>query len=1220
MKMEIQSQQHFLRLAWLGTPLVWYGDQLLAFRTRKAIALLVYLTTEGGIHTREKLTALFWPESDTTRGRNMLRTTLAYLREALQLVDPACLLIEPQSLGFDFGGHIALDLHLLQTRLDALYDQADRAPRGPLISQLQLAVNHYRGDFLEGFSLADAPAFDEWASLQREHWHSRMSQVFSTLSQWQFEAGDLPAAIETAQRWRAHDRYGEQAPQRLMQLHFAQGNRAEALQIYDEYAQMLDAEFGGKPSPAIKTLAARIRVKPPTQPAREPTPLPLAPADLSFVGRGAELAQLMSAYQTACQGRTQVVILEGEAGIGKTRLAAEFLRRVTAQGADVLTGRAFETGGELPYQPLAQLLRRQLEQEQVLTDLLSPIWLAELSRLLPEVRERHPDLPQPDANEATAQSRLIESIARLGKALAARAPLVLFIDDIQWADLPSFDALQYALAQWIEHKTTLLVLLGTRHTSASTDNNLRQWVTSIKAKLVVTHLTLTPLTVEDTLALVASLEGAHARGGQKPSEQGVSAPTLTTNPVPPSVFQAFAQALFDETGGQPLYLVETIKSLLEQKVLIPYHTAADSTGIHWRTLAGETTDQFPLPRIIPNGVRAAILERLARLTPAATTLLGAAAMLEQAATFEQLTAVSGVEEMAALDALEDLVAKHLLVAASQSAESYLVSHDKIRDVVYEECSAARRKVLHRRAVTALQGDDPARIAYHALAAGMDAEAFRYSIVAGDAALHLFAAREAIVQYETARNLMVTEPATLPPVELDQIRQLYLNLGRALELNAQFQQAEAIYEELKMLAHQRASNSLTLVALTAQVLLRSMGSESFDPVQGSALAETALQLARALNDSISETKILWGLMNIHLLSNRVDEALNYGEQALALAYELNLQEQTAFILNDQVKCFLISGNLNQAEQAARTASEWWRTLDNLPMLADSLASSANIARWQGNYDQALTWSAEAYQISQSIDHVWGQAYSQMTTGAVLWERGQPQQAITVMEECIRLAEQANSLLPQILTRTDLGATYGSSGDIQRGFEYLRQALKLAEARLPMFSPYVIGMLARQHLLLDQLSEAETLIEQAKTESSLQHLSFLFQWVRFAGAELAFQQDDFKQALELTDAILEAIHQSGMRSLVPRVLLRRALCFAAMGQPEMARATLFEAQAEAENSGSRWWLGQILVANAELETDPVQAEQLWRKAEETVAYIFSHSPPALRAIFQDQQQVI
>lgn len=1211
-KIEIQPPTQPLVLAWLGTPLITYADQALPFRTRKALALLVYLTTEAGIHTREKLTTLFWPESNTTRGRGMLRTSLAYLREALAVIDTPYLIVEPKTLSFAFHSAFELDLHHLQAGVDALQRQPAPAERGPSISLLQTAVNRYRGDFLAGFSLADAPEFDNWATLQREIWHSRMNLVFDTLSQWQWEAGDLPAALETAQRWRAHDAYGESAPQRLMQIHFAYGNRHDALQVYDAYTKMLATEFGGKPSPAIKTLAARIRARAPLRQDRAQTPPAVATTDLPFVGRIAEFTQLTAAYHAACQGRTQVVILEGEAGIGKTRLATEFLRWATAQGADSLAGRAFETGGELPYQPLAQLLRHQVEQEKDLTSLLSPIWLAELSRLLPEVRERYPDLPPTDANDTAAQSRLLESITRLGQALAERAPLVILVDDLQWADLSSLDALQYAISQWTVHKTTVFVLLCTRPRSTTAKSYLPQWLTTLNARLAVTQVSLLPLTVAETMTLVSALAPGQAVVSN-PTQEDRASNSLDSDVVP--TLTPLAQALFAETNGEPLYLVETIKSLVEQGVLVPHQTAAGPQGLQWRAVADTTTGSISLPRMMPTGVRTAILDRLARLTPAATALLTASAVLGQAATFEQLTAVSGVEQMAAVDALEELIAKRLLVESSHEDEGYLIAHDKIRDVVYNESSTIRRKILHQRAVAVLHRGDPARLAYHAQAAEMKLETFHASVDAGDTALHLFAAGDAIVHYEIAHKLFTA--GQVPQVALDKVCHLYLSLGRALQLNAQFEHAGVIYQELRSLAQQRAAPAVNLAALTAEVTLRLRLSQALDLLEAEALAQEALRLARRLNDPVAETQILGSLMNCYRLSNRLPEALRCGDEALTLASALKLDEQRAIILSDLTKCHLFNGHLALADQAQQAAIQVWRSLHNLPMLADSLAVSALVARWRGNYEQALALSAEAYQINQATANIWGQSFSQMNIGVILWDRGEPEAAIAVMEKSIRLAEQANYLLPQILTRTDLGAAYASFGDQQRGLEQMRLALKLADTHLPIYRPYVIGLLARQHLLYNQLSEAEALLAQAKTEAHADHRSFLFQWVRFAEAELAFRQGNLDRVLVVTDAILEAIRQSEMRFLLSRVLFLRGQCFAAQGQPELAYATLLEARADVERSQSRYKLMQILAALARLERDPVQAAQFVQQAEEIKAYILSHSPPHLRAIFLNQQ---
>lgn len=1206
---EIRAIGNPLMLSWLGIPLITYTDRPLRFRTRKSVALLVYLTTEGGTHSRDKLTTLFWPESNSSKGRGMLRTTLAHLREGLESIETAYLNIEHQTISFNFDSNFVLDLHLVKSGLDAIQAQPTPAERKQLIHQLQKVVISYRSDFVEGFSLADAPDFDDWVTLQREVWHSRMNQIFAALSQWQFEAGDLNGALETATRWRSHDHFGEEAPLRLMQLQFANNNRVAALEVYDDYAKMLDVEFGGKPTPEMRTLAARVRTSTPVRRPQEAPSFALTSDDLSFVGRLEEFARLAAAYQAASHGQTQVLVVTGEAGIGKTRLAAEFLKWARAQGANILPGRAFETGGEVPYQPVAQILRHYLNQESEPANWLSTTWLAELSLLLPELRERLPNLPQPQLEATTSQNRLLESIARLGQALAEATPLLIFLDDIQWADMPSLDALHYAMLRWADHKCPILLLLCARDLSTTPKNNLRQWLTGLKAKLPVTYINLAPLNIDDTVALISSLEAGNDWPSHPTSEvesHTVGEKLLSTNSSP---FNAFAQALVAETGGHPFYLVETIKSLLEQKVLIPYRSAEGDQGLKWITLDGENRGHFPLPRTIPNSVREAVLDRLSRLTPAAATMLTAAAVLGQAATFKQLAEMAGIEQLSGVDALEELVVKHLLIDAGQSGQSYIVAHDKMRDVIYGECSPVRRQVLHSRAVTAMQGSDPARLAFHALVAGMDAEAFHYSVIAGDAALHLFAASEAVTHYETARNL--GKAGQLTNADNANVRHLYVNLGRALELSSRFEEAGAIYEELKVLADQRVSPALKLTALQAQVILWSMISYSANPVQGEVVTQEALLLALELNDRVAETQILWGLMKLHILANRLQEAIDCGDRALALARELNLREQTAFILNDMGTCYGVNGRLERAEQAHQEAGELWRELDNLPMLADSLAGCASYARWSGNYDRAVKLSAEAYKLSSAIDNVWGQSYSQLTTGYVFWDQGQPAQALAVMEECIQQAKTANYLLPQILTRADLGALYASLGNLQRGIEVMQLALDLANTHLPLFRVYVSGLMARIYVRYNHLSEAEALITQWKQDSNQRPFSFIFQWLYVAEAELAFNQGNFERALALIELFLEAFAESGLRSVTHELLYLQGQCLVAIGRENAGRTTLLMARAEAERLGSRRMLMQILPELAALERDPVQAEQLLQQAEAYKAYIVSHSPPELHA---------
>lgn len=183
-----------LDLKFLGNPEVYHSGQGVKFPTRKTLALLVYLVVEGGRQSRDTLTAMLWPESNTTQGRAALRNTLAYLRKALDDRTAAHLLIEREALGFDFASDFELDLNVVSTAVQTGLEQAIWLP---------MALNHYRADFLTGFSLSDAPEFEQWATVQREYWHRQINQVCERLLAQQSAAGDVSPAysILSAAGW-----------------------------------------------------------------------------------------------------------------------------------------------------------------------------------------------------------------------------------------------------------------------------------------------------------------------------------------------------------------------------------------------------------------------------------------------------------------------------------------------------------------------------------------------------------------------------------------------------------------------------------------------------------------------------------------------------------------------------------------------------------------------------------------------------------------------------------------------------------------------------------------------------------------------------------------------------------------------------------------------------------------------------------------------------------
>src|SRR5260221_492732 len=678
----------------LGPPEVRHADQTLLFSTRKELALLIYLAVEGRVHLRKNLSEQFGPDSDARHGRAALRLTVLNLRHLLgdgPHVSPVPhLLIQRDHLGLDLASAVELDLHILleactlaRASTNTTLTMPQEAHR-TLLSRLQRAISLPRGEFLEGFSLRDAPAFDDWVRFQREYWHLRTSEVFDRLSQLQFEAGELEAALETVSRWLVLAPLHEDAYRRLMRLHFAAGDRAAALHAYDTCRALLATGMQTEPTPETVALASRMRAVAPPRRKEAPTrAAALSPAmllDGPLLGRTAELSTLIKLYHVAQRGQTQVVLLEGEVGIGKTRLATEFLAWAETEGADVLQGHAFETGGQLPYQPVIEALRPRIERENAPDDLLSDTWLAELSRLLPELCDRYPDLPAPTGEKSVARTRLFEAVARLGQALAARTPLVLFIDDVQWADATSLDVLHYLARRWAESETPALLLLTLRVGEREMLAGLAEWRTGMERALPLTRLPLAPLTSEDVLRLLQAFGGKDVRRETD--------------------LERFGQWLFAETEGQPFYLMETLKFLIERDVLASHPNEDGGWTIDFTAaLEHETVVRGFFPPI----VREVIVARLDRLTPHAFALLVAGAILDQGITFEHLCRVADLEERDGLPALDEALHSHLLQESEREGGRmadgrYVFAHAKIRAVIYTEAGEARRCIIHRRAL------------------------------------------------------------------------------------------------------------------------------------------------------------------------------------------------------------------------------------------------------------------------------------------------------------------------------------------------------------------------------------------------------------------------------------------------------------------------------------------------------------------------------------------
>jgi DNA-binding SARP family transcriptional activator len=772
-----------------------------AFPTRKTLALMVYLAIEGGMQPRAYLATLFWPNSNPERSYANLRNTLGHLQKVLKQVNDQALInflvITHNALGLNPDADIDFDLHTVARAYDLA--RADRSSRSlpkssASLPLLQSAVVCQRGDFLAGFSLGDAPSFDDWVAIQREVWHRRLNLILDRLSEIQFARGEFAGVTETTSRWIALDALNEVAYRRKMRAHFAAGERGQGLETYQSCQTILSTELGIEPEPDTEALADRIRTQ--TSPSLTSN-LPSAPrpryTDTSvaflgnlFVGRNRELQMLEKSFEQAVTGKPQLVVLRGEPGIGKTYLAKKFLAGVKKQRIELLQGSAFESGSHLPFQPLIDALRLRLDYENSPKDLLHEMWLSPLGQMLPELATDYSNLAtvSMDWNNLLENSHpeiginqtfLYEPVVRYSLELAKQAPLILFMDDLQWADSATLDLLHYAIRRWQENATRVLLFIGIRSEAlhpmikpqhAVSPVSMSQWLARVTRELTPFHIELEPLDELETVKLIQSIL------------------------MPPA--PDFAQWLYKETRGQPFYLIETLKDLLERRVLHPKRRAVKQ----W-VFALDAEHDLGKAVQVPSTVYTVIRARLNRLSPNALNMLVSGAVLEHQITFELMCIISNLAKDLALPALDELISGRILLEADQPgvASTYPFVNDMLRDVVYTEAGDARRRLFHQRALEVLDAakESPAVLAHHAQAAGLAQAAFHHSLAAGRGALHLSAVSESIVHFERARQFVRDELTPYAATDAE-LQDLYLLLGKAYEVGGQIEKAIAMDDE------------------------------------------------------------------------------------------------------------------------------------------------------------------------------------------------------------------------------------------------------------------------------------------------------------------------------------------------------------------------------------------------------------------------------------------
>ncbi len=666
-----------------------------AWRSRQTRTILKRLLLPAGtIVTTGELLHILWPDQAEDAARRRLHVRLSELR---RLFPPEAIITAADGYFWNTAVPLHLDTHAFEELAEQGRQHQEQGEWPAAIAAYEAAAALYTGDLLE------EDRYASWVLLERERLRERHLVLLTELAESYAQQGRYRRAIATCRQALSRDPLREALYVRLMLYHYYAGNRPQALQAYDTCQRQLADHLRVEPLPATRQLADQIRRGTVTTAGEYPLPayngrlfqVPFSLSRPPLSGRSGEYAWLIDRWQRHTTG---IVVLTGAAGMGKSRLADEFIGYARRQQAHVITLTA--GANELPYTAVTPLLPAThmppgLTLPARQRSALQPLLAFPVDGCLPD--------PAPVTAAATQHEALL---------LLLRATLptgvILLLDDAHRLDPPT-------LALLADLRDHLFILLSARPQPDITAH-LRPLLPSASLHT----LNLEPLSETAVASLITALSGRDW-------------PTLS-------------QHLYQQTGGSPLYAIAALHHLFESGNL---YIDAQGTWVLRRTL----------PPTLPPTVQRTIETRLAALPAAARQVLDFMALFGGEVDFEPLQQALGWAETAVLDALDILLAAGVVVEPRTTARpEFAIVHQSYTDVAAATLPAVRRRRAHLQIARTLAAGQPEAgyrshtIAHHFLQGGDDESGHIWLIHAGDAAVRYFAHTAAIGYYRQALTL------------------------------------------------------------------------------------------------------------------------------------------------------------------------------------------------------------------------------------------------------------------------------------------------------------------------------------------------------------------------------------------------------------------------------------------------------------------------------------
>ena len=905
----------------LGPLEVIEGGRKLPLGGTKQRALLALLLLHGNeVVSSDRLVEALWGETGSEDGAKALSVAVSRLRKVLEPQRPKgeapqLLLTRPPGYELRLGAD-QLDLH----RFERLVADG-RAAGDPATTSAKLrdALALWRGAPLadlayESFAQADIARLEE-SRLVALELRIEADLAMGRVDEVVAELEGLTAEHPLRERLRA---------QQMLAL-YRSGRQAEALDSYRAARDTLVEELGIEPGRRLRELhQAILEQDPDLDLAVVPERVGGETSSTVLVGRGRELGELAAGLEDAFAGRGRLFLLEGEPGIGKSRLAEELTVRARARGAQVLVGRCWEAGGAPAYWPWMQSIRAHV-RDSAATALGAQLGAgaADLVQILPELRQRFPDLPPPPLDPEGARFRLFEATAAFLHNAGEQRPLVLVLDDLHAADAPSLLLLRFVAR---ELGSTRMLLVGAfRNVDPVPGEALTEMLADVAREPVTRRLSLQGLS-ESEVAEYVQLTASD-----------LASPRLVA-------------AVHGRTEGNPLFVGETVRLL---------------------SVEGEP------PRAIPQSVRDVIARRLSHLPEESNRLLVLASVLGREFSLEVLARLGGVSDDDLLEWLDEAIAARVVSEVPGARGRLRFEHVLIRDTLYDGLTSVRRLRLHELVVTALEAlgvegraEYLAELAQHAIAAEDHDKGLRYARQAAGRALELLAYDEAARLFGLALQALAQQPRVDPRSRFELLlaagdalakagstadaKETFLaacDLARAAHLPESFARAALGYGGSP--GWQRAGGDTRLVPLLeealsglgegepmlkARLLARLAGARrdelSLEP--RSSLSREAVEIARRLGDKETLAYTLSSLF-MATWGPRVDELVAIADEVSGLAAETGSAEAAldALTLKGIVAWLTLADEAETADTAygdlagrlGEAAPEWQGAMQN-----------------------------------------------------------------------------------------------------------------------------------------------------------------------------------------------------------------------------------------------------------------------------------------------------